>query len=102
MTQYAISQHEENISLNAREYVLESDHPRAEVKLFDSVSDAMAWLLKETSWEEETPTSPLDLEDYGIFIEPYEWPDDDDEEPRVPWLTKGELWALEQKDKKDD
>ena len=82
MTQYAISQHEENISLNAREYVLESDHPRAEVKLFDSVSDAMAWLLKETSWEEETPTSPLELEEYGIFIEPYEWPDDD-EEPRT-------------------
>ena len=27
---------------------------------------------------------------------------DDDEEPRVPWLTRGELWALEQKDKKDD
>ena len=27
---------------------------------------------------------------------------DEDEEPRVPWLTKGELWALEQKDKKDD
>ena len=44
----------------------------------------------------------VNLEDYGIFIEPYEWPDDDDEEPRVPWLTKGELWALEQKDKKDD
>ena len=27
---------------------------------------------------------------------------DDDEEPRVPWLTRGELWALEQKDRKDD
>ena len=25
--------------------------------------------------------------------------DDEDEEPPVPWLTKGELWALEQRDK---
>ena len=98
MTQYAISQHEEGICLNPREYVLESDHPGAEVKLFDSASDAIAWLRKE--WE-DMPTFPLDLDEYGIFIEPYEWPDDD-EEPRVPWLTRGELWALEQKDRKDD
>jgi hypothetical protein len=41
------------------------------------------------------PENPEDIDEYGVFIEPYEWPDED-EEQTVPWLTRAELWALDQ------
>ena len=69
MTQYAISQHQEGICLNPREYALESGHPDAEIKLFDSACEARTWLRER--WV-DMPENPEDLDEYGVFIEPYE------------------------------
>ena len=67
MTQYAISQHMEGICLNPREYVL--DGPDGDIKLFDSVVAASVYL--RAHWE-DMPESIGDLDEYGVFIEPYQ------------------------------
>ena len=66
MTQYAISMFEEGICLNPREYVL--DAPDGDVKLFDSIVAAAVYL--RAHWE-DMPDSIDDLDEYGVFIEPY-------------------------------
>ena len=66
MTQYAISMFEEGICLNPREYVL--DAPDGDVKLFDSIVAASVYL--RSHWE-DMPESIDDLDEYGVFIEPY-------------------------------
>ena len=66
MTQYAISMFEEGICLNPREYVL--DAPDGNVKLFDSIVEASVYL--RAHWE-DMPDSIDDLDEYGVFIEPY-------------------------------
>ena len=66
MTQYAISMFEEGICLNPREYVL--DAPDCNVKLFDSIVEAAVYL--RAHWE-DMPDSIDDLDEYGVFIEPY-------------------------------
>ena len=67
MTQYAISQHMEGICLNPREYVL--DAPDGNVMLFNSVVEASVYL--RAHWE-DMPDSLDDLDEYGVFIEPYQ------------------------------
>ena len=67
MTQYAISMFEEGICLNPREYVL--DAPDGDVKLFDSIVSASVFL--RAHWE-DMPESIDDLDEYGVFIEPYQ------------------------------
>ena len=63
---YAISQHEEGISLNPREYVL--DAPDGDVKLFNDPGEAISFL--RANWE-DMPDNPDDLDEYGVFIELY-------------------------------
>ena len=70
---FAISMFEEGICLNPKEYVL--DGPDGDVMLFKGVGDAIAYL--RSTWE-DMPEDADDLDEYGIFIEPYGEEDDDE------------------------
>ena len=63
---YAISKYQEGICLNPREYVLDS--PDGNVMLFETHGQAASHLRKH--WE-DMPENLDDLDEYGIFIEPY-------------------------------
>ena len=63
---YAISRHEEGICLNPREYVLNDED---EVMLFNNHDDAVTYLRDQ--WEDMPSLNTDDLDEYGVFIEPY-------------------------------
>jgi len=63
---YAISRHEEGICLNPREYVLDS--PDGDVMLFNRAVDAVVYL--RAHWE-DMPENTDELDEYGVYIEPY-------------------------------
>ena len=66
---YAISRHEEGICLNPREYVLNDED---EVMLFHNHDEAFTFL--RAHWEdmpENMSAHADDLDEYGIYIEPY-------------------------------
>ena len=62
---YAISRHEEGICLNPREYVIDD---KDKVILFSNPGEAITYL--RSHWE-DMPLNTDDLDEYGVFIEPY-------------------------------
>ena len=70
---YAISMFEEGICLNPKEYVL--DGPDGDVMLFEKPEDAVVYL--RSVWK-DMPKDASDIDEYGIFIEPYGEEDDDE------------------------
>ena len=70
---YAISMFPEGICLNPKEYLL--DGPDGDVMLFENRWDAIAYL--RAVWK-DMPKDAAELDEYGIFIEPYGEEDDDE------------------------
>ena len=63
---FCISQHQEGITLNPREFAL--DKPDGDVLLFDSKELAIKYL--GVHWP-DMPDDPDELDDYGVYVEHY-------------------------------
>ena len=70
---YAISMFINGICLNPKEFVL--DGPDGDVMLFEKPADALEYL--RSVWK-DMPKDASDIDEYGIFIEPYGEENDDE------------------------